>query len=194
MSREYLGDEVHMLTSDIAILRNENELLKMVSERKAEENRILREELMSLRVAYEERVTEVAAIRTCLESVGLNITSTLQRYMERRALKKETLATNTEPPPKEREFRHHAAVTFKEPELTAPRSRPLADEVTRTLPPAARVPVARTDEPVPPAPAFLRAGGMRNDIVDSRLPKADIVSDDDEMRNMHESLDSRRKA
>ena len=176
MSRDYLGDEVHMMQSDILILRQENELLKMTSERKGEENRILREELANLRVSYEEKMTEAVAIRTCLEGVGLNISTALARYMERRTLKKETLAV-AEPPRSEQ------------------RSRPLV-ETPRVAPaPPPRVPVERdiTEDNIEP-PAFLRQGQVRTDIRDSRLPTLDLVTDEDSLRGMLGSLDSRRQA
>jgi len=196
--REYLGDEVHMMTSDIAILRNENELLKLTSERRTEENRILREELTALRAKYEEKVADASALYTILSSTAQGIHHGLERYLERRTLKKETLANGAarQEPEQPKRPEPNAALRAKQREYDPQPMKPLAEQ-PRVAPTPSRVPVARTPEPVEdPPPAFLqRPGGpvIRHDIVDPRIPGNELVSDEDELRAQANSIGSSRR-
>lgn len=97
MSREYLADEITMIQSDNQVLKQENDLYRMTSERKAEENRILKEDLNDLRALYADKVDEAAALRTILEGIGHNVSAGLTRFMQRRELKQQRTEERREP-------------------------------------------------------------------------------------------------
>lgn len=179
--RQFIGDEIHMMAADITILRQENELLKMTSERKIEENNILRAELTELKIKYEERVTEAVAIRTILENVVLNVSAGLNRYRSRRDLKQE----HVEEPPIERRPPGHDAFTERDaaeerhPGNSTGRPAPAqaAQVLTRHIPVAHMSKPAMTEDTDPP-PQFLRR-------TDSRIPNNDFRTDEDNLRDMH---------
>jgi hypothetical protein len=186
-TRQFIGDEIHMMASDIAILRNENELLKMTSERKAEENRILRADLVELRAKYEEKVAESSALYTLLQSAAQGIHHGLQKYMEQRTLRKEHVAQVEETPRPE----PNAALRARQREY----AKPLVEQ-TRVAPPTVRAPVALTPETHDPAPEFLRrphGPTIRNDIVDPRIPGNEFRSDADDLRMVAEGVLRRRE-
>jgi len=169
MARNFLGDEVHLLQSDIAILRSEGELLKMACERKDGELSVLREELTKLKIAYEEKLTEAIAIQTILEQVSNTLVTGLSQHTERRRLRAE----------------HHEE---EEEEETKPKLRPgaafregqRAYEEKRGLRPVAVVEVVENDPP----PQFLQRPPTEwEPRRDSRMPTVDLRSDVDELRD-----------
>lgn len=194
--REFLGDEIHLMASDITLLRKENELLKMENERKGEENRVLRAELTEMKIKYEDKVTEAVAIRTILEGVVLNVSTGLARYLERRTLKKEHDPVVVEDSPRghpgyntEEERERTAQILEERPRAQATqiltRQREPLEQQSRIAAPAARVPVARIIEDSEPPPAFLRPNDPR---LDSRIPRNEFRSDDDNLRAMHDTI------
>lgn len=174
--RDYLGDEVHMMQSDITTLRHENDLLKMKAERQDETITTLRSDLARMRAAYENKVVEATTLQTMLENVGLVISDGIQRYLRRRELKVQTdtiareaetvteRVTRAEPP------RHRMGVGY--------------DKIQATRPV-----VEKNPEPgAEPAPVFLR----RPTVTDHHLlPPIEARSDQDVLRELARGIDKR---
>jgi hypothetical protein len=169
MSRNFLGDEVHLLQSDIAVLKGENELLKMSNERKAEENRILTEQLHELQAEYRLRSTETVAISTILEQVSAMLVSALSKSTARRKVREE-----------------HAVVAKPVVETRVP---PRAHSAAPTVP-AMRLDKPRIITPNPrednePMPEFLTS---------TRLPAVDLYDQDQEsLRDLHNDLENKSR-
>lgn len=87
MSRSFLGDEVHQMSADLAVLRTELDSTKLALERKDTECEMLRRQLVEMRASYEEKSAEAVAIQTLLESMGQQLASGLTRYREQRAVR-----------------------------------------------------------------------------------------------------------
>lgn len=160
-NRDYLADEITMVQSDNEVLKHENELLKMTSERKAEENRILKEDLVSLRALYSDKVDEAASLRTILESIGHNVSAGLTRFMERRQVK---LDHRDRDASTQTEAKTAVVVAYREEQRADQGAVAYAPPKTRA---AAAAAVAE------PSPRFLRPGAVRGDIQNHALiPRA----------------------
>jgi len=96
--RDFLGDEVHMMQSDIKALRQENELLKMKNERQDETILILRDDVSRLHTAREELMIENATLRSILDNVGQVVSTGITRYLARRSLKRDTVRMSSPRP------------------------------------------------------------------------------------------------
>lgn len=157
MSREYLADEITMIQSDNLVLKQENALYKMTNERKAEENRLLKDELDSCKIALAEKIDEAAALRTILEGVGHNVKAGLERFLERRQLKQARQDTNraAQAAPLVVQVQAREAVLENQREEQGSGHEAYAPPSTRGT---ERTRPIEYDASIPPAPSFLRQG------------------------------------
>jgi hypothetical protein len=171
-ARDYLGDEVHMMQSDIKTLRAENELLKFKNERQDETITSLRSDLARMRAAYENKVVEVTTLQTLLENVGLVISDGITRYLRRRDLKAKT----------DQITRESQALAERVQSVDTTHSRSRAVD---------RVAVqSQQDQSDDPPPIFLRR--PRKEVVDHPLlPPVHARTDEDVLRELASGIDRR---
>jgi hypothetical protein len=182
--REFLADEISMVQSDNQVLRQENDLLRMTSERKGQENETLKDELLALRAAYALKIDEAAALRTILEGVGHNVSAGLQRFMERRQVKDTHVSAQVVD---NGEQKGTVVANYREEQRSDQGAAAYAPPAKR----AEAVPVAVLTAAEPP-PAFLRRPGQAQmrPIDDSRIPMAPM-SDAERDQAMRETLSQR---
>jgi hypothetical protein len=172
--RDFLGDEVHMMQSDIKTLRHENDLLKMKSERQDETITTLNSDIARLRGAYEDKIVENATLQSILENVGLAVSGGLERYLKRRELKRDTVRI--------------ADGIAREETPRARFSTASHDPVTTRLFPTARPVVEKNPEPdADPPPGFLSKSLPVKD--HPLLPRIQARSDEDIMRGLARGID-----
>lgn len=171
-SRDYLGDEVHMMQSDIKTLRAENELLKFKTERQDETIATLRSDLARMRGAYENKVVEVTTLQTMLENIGLVISDGIQRYLRRRDLKSQT----------DQIARESQTLTERVAATTLVRERSTTTTIN-----------SRQAEDNDPPPQFLRRprGDENYGPSAALLPKIDARTDEDVIRELAHGIDRR---
>jgi hypothetical protein len=169
-----------MIQSDNLVLKQENELYRMTNERKAEENRLLKEELVELRANYAEKIDEAAALRTILEGIGHNVSAGLTRFMERRQLKRERQHVPHE--------QARAAV------VDSYRTEQSSDHAVSEFAPPPKGTIRPMEPLSQPAPSFLNSGGRnapKGPHNHPLLPRA-VRSEEDILRDMAETVESRR--
>lgn len=175
--REFLADEITMMQSDNAVLRQENDLLRMTSERKAQENEMLKEELIAVRAAYATKIDEAAALRTILEGIGQHVSAGITRFMERRHVKQAHVETAVNSD----DQRNKVVASYREEQRSDQGASAYAPP-----PRGSRPEPVSTDAP----PVFLRQGSQMKPISDSRIPMAPM-SDEERSEAMQETLNSR---